>query len=173
MSGSSAPEAAVPAASVPGRVEEWARRQPEALAVGGGGLHLTYAELDRLANRLARRLRALDIGRGDVVGVIAERVQLASHLAWAGYKARPYDGVVTLLRSDEYREHMALERWYALETRGVVGRRVPGSHRSMMREPDVAGLAVCIESLVDEVVRGDAGGVGAPAAARRIAERAV
>ncbi len=34
---------------------------------------LTYGELDRLSNRLARRLRAAGIGRGDVVGLCVER----------------------------------------------------------------------------------------------------
>ena len=66
------------------------------------------------------------------------------------------------------RRNTRLERWYALDTADdVVARRVPrpGSHRSMMREPDVAGLAACLRELVDEVLDGDAAGVGEPAVA--------
>ncbi|HEX5759074.1 MAG TPA: amino acid adenylation domain-containing protein [Thermoanaerobaculia bacterium] len=53
--------------------EERARRSPEAVAVEGGGEALSYAELDRRADRLAARLRALGVGPEAVVGLALER----------------------------------------------------------------------------------------------------
>jgi amino acid adenylation domain-containing protein len=50
-----------------------ARRTPGAPAVTFEGETLTYGELDRLTNRLARRLRDLGIGPEAVVGVLMER----------------------------------------------------------------------------------------------------
>ncbi len=54
-------------------VEERARRAPQAVAVVAGDERLTYAELDRRSNRLARRLRALGVGTETRVGVGVER----------------------------------------------------------------------------------------------------
>jgi amino acid adenylation domain-containing protein len=48
-------------------------RTPDAYAVAFEGEVLTYAELNRRANRLARRLRDLGVGRDVVVGVFLER----------------------------------------------------------------------------------------------------
>ncbi|WP_431902704.1 non-ribosomal peptide synthetase/MFS transporter [Nonomuraea sp. bgisy101] len=49
--------------------EDWAARTPDAIAVG----ELTYAEVDRQANRIAQRLVAEGVGREDVVGLLLER----------------------------------------------------------------------------------------------------
>ncbi|HEY0512098.1 MAG TPA: amino acid adenylation domain-containing protein, partial [Thermoanaerobaculia bacterium] len=46
---------------------------PHALALEAGGERLTYAELDRRANRLAHRLRRLGVGPEVAVGLFAER----------------------------------------------------------------------------------------------------
>ncbi|MFL6261097.1 MAG: non-ribosomal peptide synthase/polyketide synthase [Thermoanaerobaculia bacterium] len=54
------------------RIEERARRAPGALAVAHGGRRLTYAALDRWANRVARELRARGAGPDRVVGVLFE-----------------------------------------------------------------------------------------------------
>ncbi|NBM15845.1 non-ribosomal peptide synthetase, partial [Streptomyces sp. GC420] len=51
-------------------VERQARRSPDAPAVTYGAEHLTYAELNRRANRLARSLREHGAGRGDTVAVL-------------------------------------------------------------------------------------------------------
>ena len=53
--------------------QEQAARTPAAVAVAGGGVTLTYAELNRRANRLARRLRALGVRPESLVGLCAER----------------------------------------------------------------------------------------------------
>ncbi len=46
-----------------------ARRTPHALAVNAADGSVTYAELDRLANRMARALTKLGVGPGDRVGL--------------------------------------------------------------------------------------------------------
>jgi amino acid adenylation domain-containing protein len=48
-------------------------RRPEAVAVVAGQEALTYGELNRRANQLARRLRSLGVGPGVLVGVCVER----------------------------------------------------------------------------------------------------
>ena len=60
-------------AALPELLAEQALRSPDAVAVISGGHALTYAELDRQANRLARRLRALGIGPESRVAVCLER----------------------------------------------------------------------------------------------------
>ncbi|MFC4061556.1 amino acid adenylation domain-containing protein [Planomonospora corallina] len=60
-------------ATLHGLVEEQAARTPGAIAVTFEGRHLTYAELDERANRVAHRLRGLGAGPETLVGVYAER----------------------------------------------------------------------------------------------------
>jgi amino acid adenylation domain-containing protein len=84
-----------------------------------------------------------------------ERLRQASQRAWDGYRAGPYDGIITLIRSEEYRTHALLDHWYGPKTAGVVEHQVTGTHRSMLREPDVAALAGCIGALVDATVGDD------------------
>jgi amino acid adenylation domain-containing protein len=55
------------------RVAEQARLRPDAPAVFFGDETLTFGELDRQANRLARRLRRLGVGPEMSVGVCVER----------------------------------------------------------------------------------------------------
>jgi len=53
-------------------------RRPQAMAVEAGGASLTYADLDRRARRLARRLRSLGVGPDVPVGLCAgNAVELA------------------------------------------------------------------------------------------------
>ncbi|MGN9837863.1 non-ribosomal peptide synthetase/MFS transporter [Nonomuraea sp. H19] len=53
--------------------EDWAARTPEAVAVADPAGTLTYAEVDRQANRIAHRLLAAGVEADDVVGILAER----------------------------------------------------------------------------------------------------
>ncbi|MFE9632776.1 amino acid adenylation domain-containing protein [Streptomyces sp. NPDC006463] len=63
----------VPAGTFHGRFAEQAARTPHAVAVvGADGTH-RYAELDRLANRLAHHLRALGVGSETPVAICLER----------------------------------------------------------------------------------------------------
>jgi amino acid adenylation domain-containing protein len=54
-------------------VEEQAERTPEAVAVRFGDEALSFAELEARANRLARHLARLGVGRGMRVGICLER----------------------------------------------------------------------------------------------------
>lgn len=61
------------ASNVVDRFEACAARWPESLAVTCGPESITYAELDRRANRLAQHLHALGAGPGSVVAVCMTR----------------------------------------------------------------------------------------------------
>lgn len=72
---------------VPRLVREWARATPEAIAVAAGAVTLTYAELDRRASQLARRLRKLGVGPDRLVAVHMERSAASVITALASFKA--------------------------------------------------------------------------------------
>ncbi|MEV7414426.1 amino acid adenylation domain-containing protein [Streptomyces sp. NPDC089919] len=59
--------------SVPAVFEAAVRRGPDRTALVQGAERVTYAELDTRANRIARRLRADGVRRGETVGVHLER----------------------------------------------------------------------------------------------------
>ncbi|MEU7575985.1 amino acid adenylation domain-containing protein [Streptomyces sp. NPDC041068] len=63
----------VPAGSVVEAFEEWAGRSPDAIAVRHGVDALSYGELDARANRLARHLVGLGVGREGRVGLCLPR----------------------------------------------------------------------------------------------------
>jgi len=60
-------------ATLHGRFEAVARQRPDAAAVADALRTLSYAELDRRADRIARRLTGLGVRRGDRVALLAER----------------------------------------------------------------------------------------------------
>lgn len=64
---------ATPPRTLPELVGAWAADTPEAVAVSGEAGKLSYAQLDRAADLLARRLVAAGAGPERVVGVLAER----------------------------------------------------------------------------------------------------
>jgi amino acid adenylation domain-containing protein len=53
--------------------EDWAAHAPDAVAVADPAGTLTYAEVERQANRIAHRLISAGVGADDVVGVLTER----------------------------------------------------------------------------------------------------
>ncbi|MFK4066961.1 amino acid adenylation domain-containing protein [Streptomyces sp. NPDC029674] len=67
------PALAVPDLSVPALFEDRVRATPHAVALVVGAERLTYAELDRRANRLARVLRARGAGPGERVALCLRR----------------------------------------------------------------------------------------------------
>jgi amino acid adenylation domain-containing protein len=62
-----------PGARVHDLIAAQVARTPDAVAVEVDGQELTYAELERRAWKVARRLRALGVKRGDYVGLCTER----------------------------------------------------------------------------------------------------
>ncbi|MEH1098496.1 non-ribosomal peptide synthetase [Micromonospora sp. CPCC 205561] len=70
-SATTAGAAAIP--DVVGLIERCAAGTPDAVAVTMGDAHLTYRQLDRRADGLARRLRDLGVGPGRIVGLHADR----------------------------------------------------------------------------------------------------
>ena len=65
--------APLPERMVPALFEAAAARDPEAIAACCEEQSLTYLELNERANRLARRLEAMGVGRETLVGVLVER----------------------------------------------------------------------------------------------------
>ncbi|WAP60337.1 amino acid adenylation domain-containing protein [Streptomyces sp. S465] len=63
----------LPVDTLPGLLARYAARTPGAVAVTDPHTSLTYAQLDRRANRLAHLLRAHGTATGDLVGICADR----------------------------------------------------------------------------------------------------
>ncbi|WP_223778405.1 non-ribosomal peptide synthetase [Streptomyces sp. 135] len=68
-----ATERPVAAGSVMEAFEEWAARSPDAVALRCGADEVSYGELERRANRLARHLSGLGVGREDRVALCLPR----------------------------------------------------------------------------------------------------
>lgn len=107
----------------------------------------------RLVGRAADVADVVTAGR---VARLAQRrqgrlLELAARMVLE-YRAGPCSAPVVLIRSEEYRGDAQLARWYGLETGGVEELYVEGSHQSMMREPDVAALARCVQGCIDRLV---------------------
>jgi amino acid adenylation domain-containing protein len=107
-------------------VEEQAERSPDAVALRSGAEALTFAELDRRANRLARHLVRSGVGRGTRVGICLERspemvvVLVAALKTGAAYV--PLDPTYPSARIAQVLEDADLT---ALITRGEIVDRLP------------------------------------------------
>ena len=140
---------------------------------------LLFEEQSRWRDRLARTVERLSwrtaeardlITLGRLSGARARlrwRIEEASRRAWVDYRAGAYRGKVAIVRSAEFRGHSHLDRWHALETGGIEEVHVIGTHRSMLREPDVASLAEIVRGLIDQAIgnEDDKPPVGSPARA--------
>ncbi|HEU5231032.1 MAG TPA: condensation domain-containing protein, partial [Ktedonobacteraceae bacterium] len=87
-------------------VERQAAQRPQEVAISAGGQELSYGELNRQANRLARRLRKLGVGPERVVGIYAERSQMLVVGLLATLKA---GGAYLPLEPGQPRERLAYE----------------------------------------------------------------
>jgi non-ribosomal peptide synthetase component F len=71
--------------------EVWVGRTPDAPAVRCAGRSMSYSELDRRSNQLARRLRQVGVGPGGFVALFFDRSELpiiallACHKSGAAY----------------------------------------------------------------------------------------
>ena len=63
------------------------RPEHSAIIMAGSGETLSYAELDRFANRFARWLRANDLKAGDALGILLENRIEYLPLAWGSQRA--------------------------------------------------------------------------------------
>ena len=141
--GGAAIEADVP---VHARFEAAAARTPDAAAVLGDGAPVTYAELNRRANRLAHHLRRLGAGPEGVVGVCLERsaelvaALLAVLKAGAAYvpldPAYPAERLETMVRDCGAR---------LLVTRRGVGADLPAGAAIVDLDADRAEIAAASE----------------------------
>jgi amino acid adenylation domain-containing protein len=108
----------------------------------------------------AARLRRAAVGALDVAtrvrlpGAAArreEQLRATARTAAERYRAGAYPGRVTLIRSGELADDALLARWHEVAAE-VDERTVDGSHRSMLREPDVASLARCLADCAEEAL---------------------
>ncbi len=84
-----------------------------------------------------------------------ERLGEISSSAAHRYRAGPYRGRIMLIRTEEFHDNVEIARWYGVESGGVDVCTVAGSHRSMLREPDVASLAATLEDCIDAALSPD------------------
>lgn len=113
----------------------------------------------RLATRGSHRaLDWVDVATRGRLALLArrrqDRLQAIAGEAAARYRARPYRGRITILRSEEYLDDIEVARWHGVDTGGVEERVVAPTHVEMLREPDVATLADALQRCIDEAVDG-------------------
>ena len=73
--------------SLPRRFRDQVELTPDAIALTGPQGDVTYRELSQRADAVAAALRARDVGRGDVVGLLTERTPAAIAAIWGILRA--------------------------------------------------------------------------------------
>ncbi|MFF7656622.1 amino acid adenylation domain-containing protein [Streptomyces sp. NPDC007983] len=127
-----------PAGAVHEVIEEQARRTPDALAVvaDGGGVRLSFRDLDEWANRIAHHLRELGVGSESTVGLLLDRGPelIAGFLGiWkAGGAYVPLDPALPTDRigymlADSHADVVITERKHAVITEEFTGRTLVGA----------------------------------------------
>jgi long-chain acyl-CoA synthetase len=84
--------------------KHWAKSTPEksAIVVASTGERVTYLELDRRSNRLARLLRARGLSAGDVIAVLMENHPRFFEIFWAAQRSGLYFTPISWrLKADE------------------------------------------------------------------------
>ena len=80
----------------------WANADPNRVAIVARGVSLTYSELERRTNRIARSLRKLGVGNGDRVAFVLNRgvrtIQLVMGILKSGAAYVPLDATSPLVR---------------------------------------------------------------------------
>ncbi|MGW7594926.1 AMP-binding protein, partial [Streptomyces rubiginosohelvolus] len=132
--------------SIPARFAEQVARTPHATAVSEAatGTALSYQELDQRANRLARRLIALGVGREDPVGVLMTR---SSDLVVALLAILKAGGVYVPVHEDDPADR---RQWIVDRARPVLLLVDEAMHRAgvpdrvpvlAVRDPETAGAS--------------------------------
>ena len=111
--------------------------------------------IEQVVARAARRgVDWVDVAtRGRVPSLVRRRqvrLQTVAREAARRYRAEPYSGRITLLRTEEFLHDVDIARWYGVDTGGIDEELVAGTHRSMLREPDVGSLADVLQRRIDE-----------------------
>jgi amino acid adenylation domain-containing protein len=124
-------------------VAQQAAANPNAVAVCAGHEVLSYAELDRLANRLANYLRSVGVGRDTAVGLYLERspamVVTALAILRAGGAYIPLDPVQPVARLAFMLTDAAAR--VVVSTTALAQRLAPGSWQLVTLDGDAQNIA--------------------------------
>ncbi|WDZ83437.1 non-ribosomal peptide synthetase [Micromonospora cathayae] len=131
---------------------------PDAVAVVGDGVRLSYREVDARANRLARHLVSCGVRRGDVVGVLLERgVDFAVALLAVVKSGAGYSVLDPEFPDERLGWVLAETRAAALVSRSTLASRVSATCPVVRVDADADTIAAHPDTDLD--VRVDAGDV--------------